>query len=102
MKALRNRGVVVFAMVVGGGGGGPTGAGAPVGPPGAGEFSPPAACTYNSSTARLECPPVDRGHVTVSRSYAFWDAAGNSQDHFDPLTTARANIQTEVQGSRDD
>ena len=143
MKALRNRGIVVLAMVVGGCAGDPTGSDpstpllnadlaavaadqvaedidimrepvffpampwtvgpalAPAGAPGSGEFSPPAACTYNSSTGRLECPPVERGHVTVTRSYAFWDAGNNSQDHFDPLTTARANIQTEVEGSRD-
>ena len=68
--------------------------------PGGGEFTPPSACTYNSSTQRLECPTTTRGSLTVTRSYQFRDANGVAQDHYDAQTTAGANIQTEVSGSR--
>lgn len=81
----------------------PFGAGpvlAPAAGPGAGEFSPPAACTYNSTSQRLECPSTTRGVLTVTRSYAFWDATGASQNQYDPATTATANIKTDVEGSR--
>ncbi|HLB54583.1 MAG TPA: hypothetical protein VJK71_05705 [Gemmatimonadales bacterium] len=81
----------------------PFGAGpvlAPATGPGGGDFAPPPACTYNTTTNRLECPPAARGNLTVTRSYAFWDGSGNPQDHYDPGTTARANVRTDVEGSR--
>lgn len=72
----------------------------PVLAPGTGDLSP-ANCTYNAGTQRLECPVVTRaGTLTVTRSYAFWDANNVSQDHYDALLTAKANIQTHIAGER--
>lgn len=36
-------------------------------------------CTLSSSTGRVTCPDVMRGGLTVSRSFAFTDAAGAAQ-----------------------
>ncbi len=71
--------------------------------PGSGDFNPSANCPYNSTTKRLECPPVtrDNGKLTISRSYAFWDAGNVSQDHYDALLTAKANVQAHETGERD-
>jgi hypothetical protein len=70
---------------------------------GFGDFNPSTNCPYNSTTKRLECPPVSRdgGKLTITRSYAFWDASNVSQDHFDALLTAKANIQAHATGERD-
>jgi len=70
---------------------------------GFGDFNPSVNCPYNSTTKRLECPPVSRdgGKFTITRSYAFWDASDVSQDHFDALLTAKANIQVHASGERD-
>ena len=77
----------------------PIGAG-PVLGPGSGDLNP-ASCTYNSSTQRLECPVVTRASsLTVTRSYAFWDANNVSQNQYDALLTAKANIQTHISGER--
>src|SRR4026209_1822260 len=77
----------------------PIGAG-PVLGPGTGDLSP-ANCTYNSTTQRIECPVVTRsGSLTVTRSYAFWDANDVPQNHYDALLTAKANVLTHIQGAR--
>jgi len=77
----------------------PIGAG-PVLGPGTGDLSP-ASCTYNSTTQRIECPVVTRsGSLTVTRSYAFWDANDVPQNHYDALLTAKANVLTHIQGER--
>jgi hypothetical protein len=70
---------------------------------GFGDFNPSVNCSYNSTTKRLECPPVtrDAGKLTITRSYAFWDASNVSQDHFDALLTAKANVQVHATGERD-
>ncbi len=67
--------------------------------PGFGEFRP-ANCPFNATTNRLECPTITRGNLTITRSYAFWDAANAVQQAFDALTTAKANIKTTVDGER--
>lgn len=68
--------------------------------PGNGDLNP-ANCTYNSGTQRLDCPVVTRGgSLSITRSYAFWDAANAPQDHYDAQLTATANIQTHVEGDR--
>src|SRR5207302_126281 len=36
-------------------------------------------CTLSSSTGRVSCPDVTRRGLTISRSFAFTDAAGNPQ-----------------------
>jgi hypothetical protein len=68
--------------------------------PGSGDLNP-ANCTYNASTQRLECPVVTRaGTLSITRSYAFWDAANAVMDHYDAQLTAKANIQTHIEGER--
>lgn len=67
--------------------------------PGSGDLNP-ANCTYNSSTQRLDCPSTTRGSLTVTRSYAFWDANNVSQNAYDAQLTAKANIQTRIVGER--
>jgi hypothetical protein len=68
--------------------------------PGNGDLNP-ANCTFNASSQRLVCPVVTRaGTLTVTRSYAFWDANNVPQDHYDAQLTAKANIQTEIVGER--
>lgn len=68
--------------------------------PGTGDLSP-ANCSYNASSQRLECPTATRGGaLTITRSYAFWDANNVVQQSYDALLTARANIQTHISGER--
>ena len=67
--------------------------------PGNGELNP-TGCTYNSTSQRVECPTFTRGDLTITRSYQFFDAIGVIQQAFDALLTAKANIQTHVQGEK--
>ena len=71
----------------------------PLGGPGSGDFNP-AGCSFNAGSGRLECTIATRGELSITRSYAFWDASNTPQDHFDPLLTATANIQTRITGER--
>lgn len=70
---------------------------------GAGQFVPPSTCTFNGATQRVECPPINRGPLTVTRSYQFKAEDGTVQQQFDALLTASANVRTTVDGelSRD-
>jgi len=58
-------------------------------------------CAFDG--ARFTCPGVSTANLTVTRSFAFFDAQGNPQATFDSLTTASANFQSTVRGeiSRD-
>jgi len=68
--------------------------------PGNGDLNP-ANCTWNATSQRIECPVFTReGGLTVTRSYAFFDASGAVQQAYDPALTARANILTNVHGDR--
>lgn len=68
--------------------------------PGTGDLNP-TNCPYNASTQRLECPVVTRdGSLTITRSYAFWDANNVVQTAFDAQLTAKANIKTDISGQR--
>ncbi|NOT07394.1 MAG: hypothetical protein HOP28_04225 [Gemmatimonadales bacterium] len=60
----------------------------------------PANCPYDAASQRLICPVVTRGSITINRSYAFWDAGNVSQQAYDGLLTAKANIQTSIVGSK--
>lgn len=72
---------------------------APAFAPGNGDLNP-ANCPYNPATQRLVCALVIRnGSLSVTRSYAFFDAANAVQQAYDALLTARANIITDVEGS---
>ncbi len=77
----------------------PIGAGPALGP-GTGDLAP-ANCPFNVAIQRLECPEVTRDNsLIVRRSYAFWDENNVSQDHYDALLTAKANIKTHIAGER--
>jgi hypothetical protein len=68
--------------------------------PGNGDLNP-ANCTYNSGTQRLVCPPHTRENtLVVTRSYMFWDALNVVQQAYDALLTAKANVQTRIQGTK--
>jgi hypothetical protein len=58
-------------------------------------------CTFNASSGRLECDPVTRGGLTITRSAAFTDADGNVQQAFDGSTTNTINVQVEVSGTKE-
>ncbi|MGK2934203.1 MAG: hypothetical protein ACSLFE_03035 [Gemmatimonadaceae bacterium] len=55
-------------------------------------------CTYSSSTGRITCPDVTRNGVTISRSYALFDAANNPQERRDS-STAKINAQVWARGT---
>jgi len=67
--------------------------------PGQGDFRP-ANCPFDAGTNRLVCPAITHGDVTITRSYAFWDASNAVQQAYDALTTAKANIQSAIDGGR--
>lgn len=56
-------------------------------------------CAFNATSGRVECEPFTgpRG-LTVVRSIAFADSAGNVQSAFDSLTTDRINTRVAVSG----
>ena len=56
-----------------------------------------AACVYG--TGRWTCPPVMEDGLTITRSYAFFDAAGQPMKVRSDLTTASINFQLSVNGS---
>ncbi len=67
--------------------------------PGQGDFRP-ANCPFDDPTGRLICPTITHGDVTITRSYMFRDAGNAVQPAYDALTTATANIQSSIEGSR--
>ncbi len=68
--------------------------------PGNGDFNP-ANCTYNSTSQRVVCAPFTRDNsLVVNRSYMFFDAVNAVQQAYDALLTAKANVQTRVQGDK--
>lgn len=55
-------------------------------------------CTFSASTGRSTCPDVTREGVTISRSFALYDAAGNVQEKRD-TTTVTINTQVWARGT---
>lgn len=75
----------------------PNGNAAP--PPSSTPASAPPKCSYSESSGRWSCAPFTSARgLTVTRSYAFFDAAGGPMQHFNGSTTARVNYQTEKHG----
>lgn len=60
-------------------------------------FSVSSACTY--AAGRWSCAPVTENGLTVVRSYAFYDAAGQPMKVKDDLTTASINFISSVNGT---
>ncbi len=62
--------------------------------------APKPVCTYTSSTGRWNCAPFTDSHgLTITRSYAYFDAAGAPMERFNNLTTSKVNYQTDKHGS---
>ena len=58
-------------------------------------------CAFDGSSGRVECEPVNRGGLTVTRSAAFTDAHGDAQQAFDRSTTNTVNVQADVSGTKE-
>ncbi|MFN0100423.1 MAG: hypothetical protein ACKVS7_17285 [Gemmatimonadaceae bacterium] len=64
------------------------------------EFNGLANCAYDAVTMRVECRPVTgRRGLTIDRSIAFYDAAGNAQSAFDSVTTDEINTRVRIGGT---
>lgn len=57
-----------------------------------------AACAWSAASLRIECAPVTRDGLTISRSIAFADAAGTAQQRRDENTRS-ANTRIDVRGT---
>lgn len=57
-------------------------------------------CTYSSGTGRFTCPDFTRNGVTISRSYALFDAADNPQEKRDS-NTVKMNTQVWARGTHE-
>lgn len=55
-------------------------------------------CTFSSSTGRIICPDFVRNGLTISRSYALYDAADNAQQKRDS-NTVKINAQIWARGT---
>jgi hypothetical protein len=56
-------------------------------------------CTFNATSGRVECPPVTRGGVTVTRSVAYTTAAGVAQAKWDSVTTDKIDTRVTTTGT---
>ena len=56
-----------------------------------------ATCSY--SAGRYTCAATTEEGLTVSRSFAFYDAQGNTVQTFDPATVESVNFQAQVDGN---
>lgn len=54
-------------------------------------------CTFSGATGRITCPDLTRGGLTISRSYALYDAANTPQPARGP-TTVKVNTQVWARG----
>lgn len=71
----------------------------PSGPATASPAQSAPACTYAAATGRWNCAPfVNQRGLTVTRSYAYFDAANVPMEHYDRLRTAKINYQHETHG----
>ena len=55
--------------------------------------------TFSAATGRVECPAESRNGLTVTRSAAYANAAGQVQQAFDTLTTNSVNTRVAVTGA---
>jgi hypothetical protein len=56
-------------------------------------------CPYDAESGRFTCPAQVREHMTLARSYAFRDAAGQAQSAYDPMATASTNFLSTITGA---
>jgi hypothetical protein len=55
--------------------------------------------TFNATAGRVECPTETRNGLTITRSVAYANAAGQVQQAFDTLTTNSVNTRVAVTGT---
>ena len=55
-------------------------------------------CAFDATSGRVVCDTVTRGGLSIVRSAAFYDAAGQVQEAFDSLTNT-VNVQISVSGT---
>lgn len=55
-------------------------------------------CVYNAAAGRVVCPDISVGGLVFTRSWAFYDSAGNAQPRRD-ASTVRINTRTSVKGT---
>ena len=58
-----------------------------------------ATCTYDATAKRAVCTPVTQGGLTISRSIAWYDAAGTAQSAFDSVKTDAINTKVTAAGT---
>lgn len=63
-------------------------------------FAPASGCTLNAATGRFDCPPVTNNGLTLTRSFAFYNAAGQSLSKWNDTTVASVNLTTTESGVR--
>lgn len=56
-------------------------------------------CPFDAATGRFVCPPVQRGGLTIHRSFALFDAQQQPMQAFHNQLTASANVRWSVQGT---
>jgi hypothetical protein len=55
-------------------------------------------CRYDAAAGRWICGPIVRNGITYIRSFAYFDANGNSMRRYDPELTASTNTRNGVHG----
>ena len=63
-------------------------------------YAPASGCTLNASTGRFDCPPTTNNGLTLTRSFAFYNAAGTLLSKFNDSTVASVNVTTTETGVR--
>ena len=63
------------------------------------DFDDTGACTFSTTSSRVECPTVTRAGLTFNRSFSFLDAAGAVQQAFDAAKTNTVNAKSTVTGT---
>ena len=66
---------------------------------GRGEPSLIGVCTFDAPSGRINCDPVARNGLTVTRSGAYADVAGTAQSAFDETTTDKINVRISITGT---
>ena len=56
-------------------------------------------CPFEAASGRFVCPVISANGRTMSRSYAFADAAGNAQSAYNATTTESANFRSMMSGA---
>ena len=64
-----------------------------------GDFYNTSGCTFAAASGRVECAAITHHGLTITRSFAFSDAAGSAQQAFDTLSTNTVNVRVQASGT---